>query len=85
MTAVALREADKGVRAAGFRWHDLRDYFPVCFQRALSTSSTLRPVYFMLGHMIKEDEIRHIWRFFDPRQIERMRKKYIEVEKQFFS
>lgn len=82
VTGEALKEAESGIRAAGLRWHDLRDYFHVCFDRALSSSSA--PVDFMLGHVIKEDEMTHVWRF-DPQRIEWMRDRYVEVEKQFFS
>jgi len=37
----------------------------------------------MLGHAIDKSTLR-VWGFFDPKTIEWMRKKYVEVEKQFF-
>jgi hypothetical protein len=31
-----------------------------------------------------EDDLTHVWRFFDPQRIEWMRDRYAQVEKQFF-
>jgi hypothetical protein len=81
VTEEAFKLAEKAVHAAGLGWHVLRDYFLACFVTS-STSST--PVHFMLGHAIDKEEETHIWRFSDPQRIEWMRKKYVEVEKQFF-
>lgn len=81
VAAVALREAEKVIHAAGLRWHDLRDYFHVSFVR-MSTSST--PVAFLLGHVTKEDDLTHVWRFFEPQRIKWMRDRYAQVEMQFF-
>jgi hypothetical protein len=84
LTPAAMKETEKVVRAAGLQWHDLRDYFHVCL-RALGTSN-MPPVVpeFMLGHAIDKNTL-NVWGFFDPKTIEWMRKKYVEVEKQFFS
>jgi len=84
VTVGGLKEAEKAVRAASLRWHDLRDYFHACFMTTMISSSSV-PVDFMLGHVIDETALTHVWRFFDPARIDWMRNKYVEVEKQFFS
>ena len=78
-----LKEAERAVRAASLRWHDLRDYFHACFMTTMSSSSH-DPVDFMLGHVIDEVALTHMWRFFDPQRVEWMRGRYVQVEKQFF-
>jgi len=83
ITVGGFKEAEKAVRAAALCWHDLRDYFHACFMTTMIGSSSM-PVDFMLGHMIDEAALTHVWRFFDPARIDWMRNKYIEVEKQFF-
>jgi hypothetical protein len=85
VTAVALREADKGVHWAGFGWHDLRDFFAESFLRCFVTMGTASIDFrFLLGHAIKEDELTHVRQFSDPQRIEWMRDRYVQVEKQFF-
>jgi hypothetical protein len=83
VTGVASREAEKTVHGAGFRWGDLRDYFHACFMTTMISSSSV-PVDFMLGHMIDEAALTHVWRFFDPQRIKWMRARYAQVEKQYF-
>ena len=73
------------VHESGVRWHELRDFFASSFLRCFVTLGT-SPIdlRFILGHAIKEDDLTHVWRFFDPQRIEWMRDRYTQVEKQFF-
>jgi len=77
VTEQAFREAETVVRAAGLRWHDLRDYF---YTTCVKTGVSQRVVDFMLGHVVRrEDHIRDML----SREIDYLRKEYRKVDAQF--
>ncbi len=81
----AFREADRALHDAGVRWHELRDFFASSFLRCFVTLGTSSiDLRFILGHAVKEDDLTHVWQFFNPDRIEWMRDRYTQVEKQFF-
>jgi hypothetical protein len=77
VTEQAFREAEKAVRAAGLRWHDLRDYF--CTS-CVKVDVSQRVIDFMLGHVAqREDHVRDMM----SQEIDYLRKEYRKVDKQF--
>jgi len=81
----AFREADEAVHGAGVRWLDLGRYFISCFMvTELDTGLRREEIYFMSGHVIKEEDLAHLRDFFHPKSVEIMRKGYVQVERRFF-
>jgi hypothetical protein len=77
VTELAFKDAERAVRAAGLRWHDLRDYF---YAACVKTGVSQRVVDFMLGHVVRrEDHVRDML----SREIDFLRKEYRKVDEQF--
>ncbi len=81
----AFKEADRALHDAAMKWHVLRDFFASSFLRRFVTLGTSSiDLRFKFGHAVKEDDLTHVWQFFNPDRIEWMRDRYTQVEKQFF-
>jgi hypothetical protein len=86
VTGRAFAEADRILRAAKVRWFELRHYFHQSCEWVEQQYPALRheAIHFMLGYVVKEDDLTHVQYFFDPKTIGCLRQGYVEVEKVSF-
>lgn len=87
VTVRAFAEADRILRAAKLRWFELRHYFLGSCDWVEQQYRALphEAIHFMLGYVVKEDDLTHVLYFFEPKAIGFLRNGYVEVEKQFFA
>jgi hypothetical protein len=84
VTGQAFKEANRMLQVAEVRWFELRHYFHACLDVPTTTHIPYQAVSFMLGYVVKEDHLTQVRAFFEPQNVEWLRGRYVQVEKEFF-